>query len=130
MDAAANEARDAAVALMKAGKSNAEVWDALVKQGVDGTAAQALILELDKLRQAAPAAARAAGCRKCGASDTSYLSRLNGAPICGSCHAREEMAANVSIAPMQPQGMDWSTRLIIRLVIFGIALMLGALRTC
>lgn len=52
------QAREMAISLLKEGKSDAEVWEALVAHGVDGTAAEAIVRELNQLRQqaAAPAA--------------------------------------------------------------------------
>jgi hypothetical protein len=48
------------VALFKAGKSKAEVWDALVAEGVERNAATALVTEVGKLKEEADASARAA----------------------------------------------------------------------
>lgn len=55
-------ARETAISLLKEGRSAAEVWDTLVWSGVEASAAEALVKELEALRQQAapPPAARPA----------------------------------------------------------------------
>lgn len=48
-----------AAAMLAAGRSRAEVWDALVERGVDATAAAALLTDLARLRDDAAAVQQA-----------------------------------------------------------------------